>query len=101
MSRNRDRREDRRPPATQASVVAPPSTAAPAAPKPDLQQQFFVVIQNVMAQVLEVSVLDEGGTVTGLRLEPRGKSRPILVDRVGQRTHDLVAAGRARIVPQS
>jgi hypothetical protein len=101
MSGNRNRREDRRPPAATASVVAPRAQAAPAAPKPDLQQQFLVVIQNMMTQVLEVSVLDEGGNVTGLRLEPRGKSRPILVDRVGQRTHELVAAGRARIVPQS
>jgi hypothetical protein len=69
--------------------------------KPDPQQQFLVRIQNLMPQALEVSVLDEGGTVTGLRLEPRGISRPVLVDRVGQRTHDLVAAGRVRIVPQS
>jgi len=82
--------------------VAAPAPAAVAEPKREhALQQFSVVIENLMAQALEVSVLDEGGTVTGLRLEPRGKSRPVLVDRVGRRTHDLVAAGRVRIVPQS
>lgn len=102
MSRNRDR-QDRRPPQAQAlRATAPAPVAVSTTPeKPDPQQQFFVRIQNLMPQTLEVSVLDEGGTVTGLRLEPRGISRPVLVDRVGQRTHDLVAAGRVRIVPQS
>jgi type II secretory pathway component PulC len=102
MSRNRDR-QDRRPPTAQpVRAVAPaPVAVTTTSEKPDLRQQFLVRIQNLMPQALEVSVLDEGGTVTGLRLEPRGISRPVLVDRVGKRTHDLVAAGRVRIVPQS
>lgn len=100
MRKDRNRQEDRRHP-TPVVVAAPQPAPVLRQQKPDPQQQFLVVIENVMSQALEVSVLDEGGSVTGLRLEPRGKSRPILVDRVGQRTHDLVAAGRVRIVPQS
>lgn len=102
MSRPRDRQDRRTPPAQATHAIAPGPVAVPTTTqKPDPQQQFFVRIQNLMPQPLEVSVLDEGGTVTGLRLEPRGISRPVLVDRVGKRTHDLVAAGRVRIVPQS
>lgn len=65
---------------------------------PPLRQQFFVIIENLMAQALEVSVLNESGSVTGLRLGPRGKSHPIAPDRVGTYTQNLVEKGHVRIV---
>lgn len=99
MGRNRNRFVDR--PSSPVRVAAPP--ASPIAPAPDVepQQRFVVVIENKMSQPLEVSVLSESGDVVGVRLAPRGKSHPIPTDRVGQRTRDLAALGRVRIVPQS
>lgn len=90
------RREDRR----NVPVVerpAPRPAVLPATLKHEPQQSFLVVIENLMAQALEVSVLDEGGAVTGVMLTSRGLSDPIHPDRVGQRTHDLVKSGRVRI----
>lgn len=98
MSRH-NRRFDRPP------VVQPRPAVAPSAqvgqPVPEASQQFLVVIENLTSQSLEVSVLNEGGAVEGLRLDPRGKSRPVLHSRVGHYTHDLVARGRVQLVPQS
>lgn len=96
MSQKRNKREDRRD-APPVEHHAPRPVLLPATPKPEPQQSFLVVIENLMAQALEVSVLDEGGAVTGVVLTSRGLSDPIHPDRVGQRTHDLVQAGRVRI----
>lgn len=79
----------------EAETTAGPTVAQQA---PPLRQQFFVIIENLMAQALEVSVLDENGSVKGLRLSPRGKSHPIEHDRVGTYTQNLVEKGHVRIV---
>ena len=96
-------RRQRSPVKKKATARKKPVAEAPAGPTvaqkaPPLRQQFFVIIENLMAQTLEVSVLDESGSVTGLRLGPRGKSHPIKHDRVGTYTQDLVKQGRVRIV---
>lgn len=61
-------------------------------------QRFYVRIENLMSQPLEVSLLNEQGSVEGLRLPPRGKSRPVESNRVGTYTRDLERQGRVRIV---
>lgn len=86
-----------------ATARKKPVAEAPAGPTvvqqaPPLRQQFFVIIENLMAQALEVSVLNESGSVEGLRLSPRGKSHPIESHRVGTYTQNLVKKGHVRIV---
>lgn len=98
MSRHNRRHERPHVTPTQVAARAPVS---PAPARPASYQQFLVVIENLTSQVLEVSVLNEGGAVEGLRLDPRGKSRPVLHSRVGHYTHELVARGRVQLVPQS
>ena len=73
----------------------------PTATIPQPVQWFYVRIENLTAQVLNVSVVSDSGATEGLKLLPRGKSRPIQADRVGSYTRDLERAGRVRVIPES
>ena len=85
-------------PVTGSRTAAVPSESSARTTAPAPVQRFYVTIENLMQQTLEVSVLNEHGSVEGLRLPPRGKSRPVEANRVGSYTRDLETQGRVRIV---
>ncbi len=100
MSRKDHRRSYGQPrqqaPASPA-VVEPPRNRSDGPSR----QRFMVRVENMRAQTLVVSILDESGAVQGVTLTPRGKSHPIEHDRIGTYTLGLERQGHVRIVPES
>lgn len=72
-----------------APVVATPQ---PVPPVP------MVLIKNLMAQVLDVTVVDDDGGHGQLRVAPRGVSVPVPKHRITAQTRRLVETGRARLL---
>jgi hypothetical protein len=57
-----------------------------------------VVLLNTLGQMLEISILNENGVHTQLRLASQGKSDAVIEDRITPYTQRLISRGYLRVV---
>ena len=86
-ARKRGRRSD-------ASVSAPVTPSAPAAPL----QQFLHVVKNLLGQALTISLVNDAGDEVREQVPAHGLSRAVKLDRITPYTKGLVDRGYARII---
>ncbi len=55
------------------------------------------VVRNKLNQTLEVTILDESGSPTALRIPAHETSDPLPIERVPSHTHQLAANGHLKI----